>query len=84
MSRGFYSMLTPEQQSAFRRAVSETRDGRASPEVQEAWAELDVSAGMVDFRMTIVLYETVADQLALLEPAERRPIEAALFGGPIS
>lgn len=84
MSRAFYSDLTPERQRAFRDAVAETRDGRAPEALQQAWAALDIGADLVDRRVCIVIFETVADRLALLPAGERAPIEAALFGGPAS
>lgn len=82
MSRAFYAALSPDRQRAFRSAVAETRDGRAPEALLQAWAALDIGADVIDRRVTVVLYETVADRLALVPDAERAPIEAALFGGP--
>ncbi|APX86090.1 hypothetical protein BV511_16155 [Methylorubrum extorquens] len=79
-SRTFYA-LTREQQHAFRRAVSAMRDGCASEAVQQAFAALDVGHNVIDRRVTIVVYASVEERLALVPPGEREPIAAALLGG---
>lgn len=81
MSRAFYTALTREQQHAFRRAVTDMREGRASDAVREAFAALDIGADRIDLQVTIVTYEQVEERLALHPEAERAPIAAALFGG---
>ncbi|MBI1689490.1 hypothetical protein [Methylorubrum sp. DB1722] len=80
-SRAFYAALVPAQQSAFRRAVTDMREGRASEAAREAWAALDIGEDILDRRVTVVIWELVEERLALLPESERAPITAALLGG---
>ncbi|GJD55063.1 hypothetical protein [Methylobacterium dankookense] len=80
-SRAFYAALVPEQQHAFRAAVTDMREGRAPEAVREAWAALDIGEEILDRRVTIVIWELVEERLALLPESERAPIATALLGG---
>lgn len=80
MSRAFYR-LSQEQRHAFRRGVTDMREGRASDAVRESFAALDIGEDRIDFQVTIVTYEQVEERLALLPEAERATIAAALLGG---
>ncbi|MGW9820185.1 hypothetical protein [Methylorubrum extorquens] len=79
-SRAFYA-LPREQQHAFRRAVTAMREGLASDAVRGAFDALDVGHDIIDRRVTIVIWESVEERLALVPPGEREPIAAALLGG---
>lgn len=79
-SRAFYA-LPRERQHAFRRAVSAMRGGHASDAVRDAFAALDVGHDIIDRRVTIAVYESVEERLALVPPGEREPIAATLLGG---
>ncbi|ARO57094.1 hypothetical protein B2G69_24960 [Methylorubrum zatmanii] len=79
-SRAFYA-LPKEQRHAFRRAVTDMREGRAPEAAVNAWAAIDIGEAIIDRRVTIVIYELVEERLALVPPGEREPIAAALLGG---
>lgn len=83
MTRALYT-ISPERQRAFRAAVVAVRDDRADDDILDAWAALGIGKRVLVTTAAIDVYPLAEERLAVLPPAERAAVEAALLGGPAS